>query len=123
MLISCFSQFSVSAVGNAPSDVRAKKVHFSSPCFASDLGFATEIALEEYVATNEEIFGAIVFVKSKWDDLPKTLSYKIRLRSDRRSSTTGERVKIKWNTNATFPDRDVMEPRNDTGPGSLRSGR
>lgn len=60
-----------------------------------DLGFESENALVDYVNTDPNIFGAIVFIGSEYfSSLPKTIVYKIRLRSD----------KEEWNTAAMFYD-------------------
>ena len=92
---------------------------FTSSYFVADLGFASEDELEKYVRTNEDIFGAIVFGKSDWNILPKNISYKIRLRSYKRTSGSDKSERIEWKTNVMTDaaDRRKPGPRNDIGPG------
>lgn len=94
-------------------DVLTKRL--TSTYFVVDLGFASETALEEYVTTGQNIFGAIVFlVSSNAESLPKKITYKVRLRSDK--SLFHRRRKAEWKTNAMFPDFSKIEPREANDP-------
>lgn len=87
--------------------------------FCVDLGFASENVLEEYVTIYEDVFGAIVFGKSDWDNLPKDISYTIRLRSYKRTSGSDNGERIEWKTNdmTDAAYRRKEGPRDDIGPG------
>ena len=62
-----------------------------------------------------DIFGAIVFDNSDWVNIPKNMSYKIRLRSDKTDSVSSDVRKIEWKTDATFYPEEL---RNLSKPGS-----
>lgn len=88
---------------------------FTPSCFVVDFGFTSETAIEEYLTMGGDIFGAIVFNKNDWVNIPKNVSYKIRLRSDKTDSKSGEVGKIDWKTDATFYPEEM---RNSMQPGS-----
>lgn len=92
--------------------------------FIVDLGFASEAALENHVSIHQNVFGAIVFASSSdWVSLPRKISYKVRLRSDKGSSMFPQRRNVEWRTDAMFPgfnatgQREAEDPFGGKKPG------